>query len=123
MIDNQSEVDFNDFQEDIDPQEDEENAPENSDSHRYREENQALHETMSNNIPLQRIVVSVKHQKRRSSKVLKQGWMIHYTERDSTVSFDAFCSWERLFAKTIIPGDIITQGVSWLNHYKGIPMI
>jgi len=85
VIDNQSEVDFNDLQEDIDPQEDEENAPENSDAQRCREEeNQALHETMSNNIPLQRIVVSVKHQKRRSSKVLKQGWMIHYTERDST---------------------------------------
>jgi len=38
--------------------------------------------TMSNNIPLQRIVVSVKHTKRKGSKVLKQGWMVHFTNKD-----------------------------------------
>lgn len=38
--------------------------------------------TMSNNIPLQRIVVSVKHTKRKGSKVLKQGWMVHFTSKD-----------------------------------------
>ena len=78
---------MSDFHDDIDQQEDDENvSEENNDAQKYREESQALQETMSNNIPLQRIVVSVKHQKRRSSKVLKQGWMIHYTDRDSTVS-------------------------------------
>lgn len=39
--------------------------------------------TMSNNIPLQRIVVSVKHTKRKGSKVLKQGWMVHFTSKDT----------------------------------------
>lgn len=42
--------------------------------------------TMSNNIPLQRIVVSVKHTKRKGSKVLKQGWMVHFTNKDMQVS-------------------------------------
>ena len=41
--------------------------------------------TMSNNIPLQRIVVSVKHTKRKGSKVLKQGWMVHFTSKDMQV--------------------------------------
>ncbi len=40
---------------------------------------------MSNNIPLMRIVQSVKHTKRRGSNVLKEGWMIHYTNKDPTV--------------------------------------
>ncbi|XP_027055178.1 serine/threonine-protein kinase D1-like isoform X3 [Pocillopora damicornis] len=39
--------------------------------------------TISNNIPLQRIVVSVKHTKRKGSKVLKQGWMVHFTSKDT----------------------------------------
>lgn len=41
--------------------------------------------TVSNNIPLQRIVVSVKHTKRKGSKVLKQGWMVHFTSKDTQV--------------------------------------
>lgn len=41
--------------------------------------------TMSNNIPLQRIVVSLKHTKRKGSKVLKQGWMVHFTNKDMQV--------------------------------------
>ena len=92
-IDNQSDIDLTDYHEDIDQQEDDDNNVENYDSQKSREENQALQETMSNNIPLQRIVVSVKHQKRRSSKVLKQGWMIHYTDRDSSVSIS--CEFRR----------------------------
>lgn len=35
-----------------------------------------------NNIPLMRIVQSVKHTKRRGSKVIKEGWMVHFTNRD-----------------------------------------
>ena len=31
-----------------------------------------------------RIVQSVKHTKRRGSKVLKEGWMLHYTNKDKT---------------------------------------
>lgn len=47
---------------------------------------QQLTPTISNNIPLQRIVVSVKHTKRKGSKVLKQGWMVHFTNKDMQVS-------------------------------------
>lgn len=43
-------------------------------------------DTSSNNIPLMRIVQSVKHIKRRGSKVLKEGWIAHYTNKDPTVS-------------------------------------
>lgn len=32
-----------------------------------------------------RIVQSVKHTKRRGSNVLKEGWMIHYTNKDPSV--------------------------------------
>lgn len=32
-----------------------------------------------------RIVQSVKHIKRRGSKVLKEGWLTHYTDKDATV--------------------------------------
>ncbi|XP_026679352.1 serine/threonine-protein kinase D3 [Diaphorina citri] len=41
--------------------------------------------TPSNNIPLMRVVQSIKHTKRRGSKVIKEGWMIHYTSKDSMV--------------------------------------
>lgn len=37
----------------------------------------------SNNIPLMRIVQSVKHTKTRGSKVVKEGWLVHYTNKDS----------------------------------------
>lgn len=50
-------------------------------------ESQQLTPTMSNNIPLQRIVVSVKHTKRKGSKVLKQGWMVHFTNKDTQVLY------------------------------------
>jgi hypothetical protein len=40
----------------------------------------------SNNIPLMRIVQSVKHTKRRGSKVIKEGWMVHFTNKDPMVS-------------------------------------
>lgn len=33
-----------------------------------------------------RIVQSVKHTKKRGSKVLKEGWMVHFTNRDPVVS-------------------------------------
>lgn len=84
--DNQSDFDLNDLHEDSDHEEGEKPANETGGMQKIQEEiSQPLTETTSNNIPLQRIVVSVKHQKRRSSKVLKQGWMIHYTDRDDTV--------------------------------------
>ncbi|KAK0144980.1 Serine/threonine-protein kinase D3 [Merluccius polli] len=37
----------------------------------------------STNIPLMRVVQSIKHTKRRSSTVVKEGWMVHYSSRDN----------------------------------------
>jgi hypothetical protein len=43
--------------------------------------------TPSNNIPLMRIVQSVKHTKKKGgSKVVKEGWMVHSTNKDKSVS-------------------------------------
>ena len=53
-----------------------------------------------------RIVQSVKHMKRRGSNVLKEGWMIHYTNKDPTVrllrlSISAVFSYQVLFFQII----------------------
>ncbi|XP_038670470.1 serine/threonine-protein kinase D3 isoform X3 [Scyliorhinus canicula] len=37
----------------------------------------------SNNIPLMRVVQSVKHTKRKSSTMVREGWMVHYTSKDN----------------------------------------
>ncbi|XP_038206511.1 serine/threonine-protein kinase D1 [Zerene cesonia] len=39
----------------------------------------------SANIPLMRIVQSVKHTKKREGQWLKQGWLVHFTNKDTTV--------------------------------------
>ncbi|XP_055384827.1 serine/threonine-protein kinase D3 [Condylostylus longicornis] len=39
----------------------------------------------SANIPLMRIVQSVKHTKKRGGQALKEGWLVHYTNLDKTV--------------------------------------
>ncbi|XP_030369429.1 serine/threonine-protein kinase D1 [Scaptodrosophila lebanonensis] len=39
----------------------------------------------SANIPLMRIVQSVKHTKKRGGQALKEGWMVHYTSLDKAV--------------------------------------
>lgn len=48
--------------------------------------NRTISPSTSNNIPLMRVVQSVKHTKRRSSTVMKEGWMVHYTSKDTLVS-------------------------------------
>lgn len=40
----------------------------------------------SSNIPLMRVVQSVKQSKRRSSGILKRGWLLHHTNADTLVS-------------------------------------
>ena len=47
--------------------------------------NEPLSERMSNQIPLQRLAMSVRHKKHRGSKVLKAGWMIHFINDDREV--------------------------------------
>jgi hypothetical protein len=39
----------------------------------------------SANIPLMRIVQSVKHTKKRDGKAIKEGWLVHFTNKDKTV--------------------------------------
>lgn len=39
----------------------------------------------SANIPLMRIVQSVKHTKKRNGKATKEGWMVHFTNKDRTI--------------------------------------
>lgn len=51
----------------------------------------ALSPSTSSNIPLMRVVQSIKHTKRRSSTVVKEGWMVHYTDRDNLVTDDPPC--------------------------------
>lgn len=43
-----------------------------------------LSESISNQIPLQRIAMSVRKKRHRGSKILKAGWMIHYNNKDKT---------------------------------------
>ncbi|XP_023269213.1 serine/threonine-protein kinase D3-like, partial [Seriola lalandi dorsalis] len=43
----------------------------------------AISPSTSSNIPLMRVVQSIKHTKRKSSTVVKEGWMVHYTSRDN----------------------------------------
>ncbi|XP_014610982.1 PREDICTED: serine/threonine-protein kinase D3 isoform X4 [Polistes canadensis] len=70
--------------------------------------------TPSNNIPLMRIVQSVKHTKRRGSKVLKEGWMVHFTNRDSVRKKHYW----RLDTKAIT----LFQSDSSSKYYKEIPL-
>lgn len=37
-------------------------------------------------IPLMRVVQSVRHTTRRSSTALKEGWVVHYSSKDTLVS-------------------------------------
>ncbi|KAI1295433.1 Serine/threonine-protein kinase D1 [Halotydeus destructor] len=75
---------------------------------------QAVTETSSNNIPLMRIVQSIKHTKRRSSKVLKEGWMIHFTNKDSSRKQHYW----RLDTKSLV----LFNSDSSKNYYKEIPL-
>lgn len=47
--------------------------------------NGPLTEQISSQIPLQRIAMSVRYKKNRGSKILRGGWMVHFTNKDRTV--------------------------------------
>ena len=48
-------------------------------------EHEVVTESISAQIPLQRIAMSVRNNKKRGSKILKSGWMVHFTDSDETV--------------------------------------
>lgn len=68
----------------------------------------------SNNIPLMRIVQSVKHTKKRGSKVIKEGWMVHFTNKDPTRKRHYW----RLDTKSLT----LFQNDTSSKYYKEIPL-
>ncbi|XP_063804224.1 serine/threonine-protein kinase D1 isoform X1 [Pseudophryne corroboree] len=68
----------------------------------------------SNNIPLMRVVQSVKHTKRKSSSVMKEGWMVHYTSKDTLRKRHYW----RLDSKCIT----LFQNDTGSKYYKEIPL-
>ncbi|XP_065211557.1 serine/threonine-protein kinase D1 isoform X2 [Planococcus citri] len=70
--------------------------------------------TTSNNIPLMRIVQSVKHTKRRGSKVIKEGWMVHFTNKEKQRKRHYW----RLDSKSIT----LFQSDTGTKYYREIPL-
>uniref|UniRef100_A0A7N6AB68 Serine/threonine-protein kinase n=1 Tax=Anabas testudineus TaxID=64144 RepID=A0A7N6AB68_ANATE len=68
----------------------------------------------SSNIPLMRVVQSIKHTKRKSSTVVKEGWMVHYTSRDNLRKRHYW----RLDCKSLT----LYQNESGAKYYKEIPL-
>ncbi|XP_036397906.1 serine/threonine-protein kinase D1 isoform X2 [Megalops cyprinoides] len=68
----------------------------------------------SNNIPLMRVVQSVKHTKRKSSNVMKEGWMVHFTSKDTLRKRHYW----RLDSKSIT----LFQNDTGSKYYKEIPL-
>uniref|UniRef100_A0A452QVM1 Serine/threonine-protein kinase n=1 Tax=Ursus americanus TaxID=9643 RepID=A0A452QVM1_URSAM len=73
-----------------------------------------INPSTSNNIPLMRVVQSVKHTKRKSSTVLKEGWMVHYTSKDTLRKRHYW----RLDSKCIT----LFQNDTGSRYYKEIPL-
>ncbi|XP_029349541.1 serine/threonine-protein kinase D1 isoform X1 [Echeneis naucrates] len=78
------------------------------------ESNRAISPSTSNNIPLMRVVQSVKHTKRKSSNVMKEGWMVHYTSKDTLRKRHYW----RLDSKCIT----LFQNETGGKYYKEIPL-
>uniref|UniRef100_A0A8C5A1B3 Serine/threonine-protein kinase n=1 Tax=Gadus morhua TaxID=8049 RepID=A0A8C5A1B3_GADMO len=76
--------------------------------------NRAISPSTSNNIPLMRVVQSVKHTKRKSSNVVKEGWMVHYTSKDTMRKRHYW----RLDTKCIT----LFQNDTGSKYYKEIPL-
>ncbi|XP_060735795.1 serine/threonine-protein kinase D3 isoform X3 [Tachysurus vachellii] len=68
----------------------------------------------STNIPLMRVVQSIKHTKRRSSTMVREGWMVHYTSRDNLRKRHYW----RLDSKSLT----LFQNDTGAKFYKEIPL-
>uniref|UniRef100_A0A914S537 Protein kinase C n=1 Tax=Parascaris equorum TaxID=6256 RepID=A0A914S537_PAREQ len=73
-----------------------------------------MDENILQNIPLMRIVMSKKQTKRHNAKVLKEGWMIHYTDRQSMRKKHYW----RLDTKSIV----MYQDEISTRYYKEVPL-
>ncbi|XP_058176608.1 serine/threonine-protein kinase D3 [Anopheles ziemanni] len=61
---------------------------ETSEEHSEQQSRQSSSNSSSSpsaNIPLMRIVQSVKHTKRRDGRAMKEGWLVHFTSKEKTV--------------------------------------
>ncbi|XP_067337539.1 serine/threonine-protein kinase D3-like isoform X2 [Channa argus] len=85
-----------------------------TDGDRDDETLRAISPSTSSNIPLMRVVQSIKHTKRKSSTVVKEGWMVHYTSRDNLRKRHYW----RLDSKTLT----LFQNESGAKYYKEIPL-
>ncbi|XP_055362575.1 serine/threonine-protein kinase D3-like isoform X2 [Betta splendens] len=74
----------------------------------------AISPSTSSNIPLMRVVQSIKHTKRKSSTVVKEGWMVHYSSRDSLRKRHYW----RLDCKSLT----LYQNESGAKYYKEVPL-
>uniref|UniRef100_A0A8C1ISB8 Serine/threonine-protein kinase n=1 Tax=Cyprinus carpio TaxID=7962 RepID=A0A8C1ISB8_CYPCA len=68
----------------------------------------------SNNIPLMRVVQSIRHTKRKSSSVMKEGWLVHFTSKDTLRKRHYW----RLDSKCIT----LFQNDAGSKYYKEIPL-
>ncbi|CAH2238133.1 jg22061 [Pararge aegeria aegeria] len=68
----------------------------------------------SANIPLMRIVQSVKHTKKRDGQWLKEGWLVHFTNKDKTIKRHYW----RLDSKSIT----LFTSEQGTKYYKEIPL-
>ncbi|XP_051833272.1 serine/threonine-protein kinase D1 isoform X1 [Antechinus flavipes] len=80
----------------------------------HDDSNRMISPSTSNNIPLMRVVQSVKHTKRKSSTVMKEGWMVHYTSKDTLRKRHYW----RLDSKCIT----LFQNDTGSKYYKEIPL-
>uniref|UniRef100_A0A2K5S3W5 Serine/threonine-protein kinase n=1 Tax=Cebus imitator TaxID=2715852 RepID=A0A2K5S3W5_CEBIM len=80
----------------------------------HEDANRTISPSTSNNIPLMRVVQSVKHTKRKSSTVMKEGWMVHYTSKDTLRKRHYW----RLDSKCIT----LFQNDTGSRYYKEIPL-
>ncbi|XP_026142100.1 serine/threonine-protein kinase D1 isoform X1 [Carassius auratus] len=78
------------------------------------ESNRIISPSTSNNIPLMRVVQSIKHTKRKSSNVMKEGWLVHFNSKDTLRKRHYW----RLDSKCIT----LFQNDSGSKYYKEIPL-
>lgn len=62
-------------------------------------------------IPLMRVVQSVRHTTRKSSTTLREGWLVHYSNKDTLVSW-GMGGWAWLFW-------VLVDKWVWLNFWVG----
>ncbi|KAL7873509.1 hypothetical protein AOLI_G00125800 [Acnodon oligacanthus] len=78
------------------------------------ESNRVISPCTSNNIPLMRVVQSIKHTKRKTSNVMKEGWLVHFTSKDTLRKRHYW----RLDSKCIT----LFQNDTGSKYYKEIPL-